>query len=100
MIMLFKIISLVKESFNLICRLGNVYRNRDLVGGLGVGNFIDEGIVDIIEQCMKICCLVLYCFVVYMVENNCFVIKCKEKEQCKIFIKNVLENSLVIGFID
>lgn len=47
--MLFKIISLVKESFNLICRLGNVYRNRDLVGGLGVGNFIDEGIVDIIE---------------------------------------------------
>lgn len=95
-----KITSPAKESFNSTCRLGDVYRNRDLVGGLGAGNFSDEGTVDTIEQCMKICCAVPDCSVAYMVENNCFAIKCKEKEQCKTFIKNASENSPVIGFID
>ncbi|XP_078381846.1 uncharacterized protein LOC144664603 isoform X2 [Oculina patagonica] len=92
--------STAKESLSFLCRLGNVYRNRDLVGGLGAGNFTDKGRVDTIEECMKICCGMQDCSVAYMVDNNCFAITCKEKEQCKTFIKNPLENSPVIGFVD
>lgn len=95
-----KVTSTAKENFNSICRLGNVYRNRDLVGGLGAGNFTDKGTVDTIEQCMKICCGVPDCSVAYMVETNCFAITCKEKEQCKTFMKDPSENSPVIGFVD
>lgn len=81
MIVLFYIIGgILLERFKMLCRLGDVYRNRDFVGGLGVGNFIDKGKVDIIEECMKICCGIWDCFVVYVVENNCFVIICMEKE--------------------
>lgn len=98
--MLTTIPSTAKESFSSLCRLGNVYRNRDLVGGLGAGNFTDKGTVDTIEECMKICCRMQDCSVAYMVDNNCFAITCKEKEQCKTFIKNPLENSPVIGFVD
>lgn len=92
--------STTKESFDSVCRLGNVYRNRDLIGGLGAGNFTDKGTVNTIEECMKICCGVPDCSVAYMVENNCFVITCKEKEQCNTFMKNPSEKSPVIGFVD
>ena len=95
-----KVPSTAKESFDSVCRLGNVYRNRDLIGGLGAGNFTDKGTVDTIEECMKICCGVPDCSVAYMVENNCFVITCKEKEQCQTFMKNPSEKSPVIGFVD
>lgn len=82
------------------CKLGNVYRNRDLVGGLGAGDFTDKGAVDNIEKCMNICCRMKDCSVAYMLEGNCFAISCKEKEQCKTFVKSPLENSPVIGFVD
>lgn len=67
-------------NLDFMCKFGDVYWNRDFVGGLGVGNFIDKGVVNIIEDCMKMCCVVKDCFVVYMVESNCFVISCKERE--------------------
>ncbi|XP_015756852.1 PREDICTED: uncharacterized protein LOC107336293, partial [Acropora digitifera] len=82
------------------CKLGDVYRNRDLIGGLGAGNFTDKGLVDTIEDCMRICCAVKHCSVAYMVERNCFSISCNEKEQCKPFVKSPEENSPVIGFVD
>ena len=82
------------------CKLGDVYRNRDLIGGLGAGNFTDKGLVDTIEDCMRICCAVKHCSVAYMVERNCFTIRCNEKEQCKTFVKSPEENSPVIGFVD
>ncbi|XP_068704874.1 uncharacterized protein [Montipora foliosa] len=82
------------------CKFGDVYRNRDLVGGLGAGNFTDKGVVNTIEDCMKTCCAVKDCSVAYMVENNCFAISCKEREQCETFVKSPLENSPVIGFVD
>ena len=85
---------------NLNCKLGNVYRNRDLLGGLGAGNFTDKGAVATIEECMTICCGIKDCSVAYMVEHNCFAISCKDKEQCKTFEKSPLENSPVIGFVD
>ena len=88
------------RNLNSICILGNVYRNRDLVGGLGAGNFTDRGEVDDIEECMKICCGMKDCSVAYMVEHNCFAISCNEKEQCKTFIKSPFENSPVIGFVE
>ena len=87
-------------NYRSICKPGNVYRNRDLVGGLGAGNFTDKGTVLSIDECMKICCGMKDCSVAYMVEHNCFAISCKEKQQCKTFIKNPLENSPVIGFVD
>ena len=88
------------ERLKTLCRLGDVYRNRDLVGGLGAGNFTDKGKVDTIEECMKICCGIRDCSVAYVVENNCFAITCTEKEQCKTFIKSPSENSPVIGFVN
>ena len=94
------IASKAKESSNSICRLGNVYRNRDLEGGLAAGNFTDKGMVGSIEECMEICCRMKNCSVAYMVENNCFAITCKENKQCKTFIKSPLKNSLVIGLVD
>ena len=82
-----------------ICTLGNVYRNSDLVGGLGSGNFTDKGKVANIEECMKLCCLSDRCTVAYMVELSCFAVKCHNKTLCETFRKSPLESSAVIGFV-
>ena len=82
-----------------LCRFGNVYRNRDLVGGLGAGNFTDKGKVKSIEHCMQMCCSMEECSVAYMVGHNCFAINCKDKEQCKTFSKSPSENSPVLGIV-
>ena len=88
------------SNVNAICTLGKVYRNRDLVGGLGAGNFTDKGPVGAIEECMEICCGIKDCSVAYMVEDKCFAISCNDREQCKTFVKSPSENSPVIGFVD
>ena len=88
------------SNVNSICKLGHVYRNRDLMGGLGAGNFTYKGPVGAIEECMEICCEMKDCSVAYMVEHNCFAISCNDKEQCKTFVKTPSENSPVIGFVD
>ena len=88
------------SSVHSMCKKGNVYRDRDLVGGLGAGNFSDKGPVRSIDECMDICCGLEECSVAYMVENNCFAISCKEEKQCKAFVKSPMENTPVIGFIE
>ena len=84
---------------NEICELGNVYRNSDLIGGLGAGNFTDKGKVKSIEECMKICCESSKCTVAYMVELSCFAVACHNKKLCKTFKKSPLESSAVLGFV-
>ena len=88
------------SSVHPMCKKGNVYRDRDLVGGLGAGNFTDKGPVRSIDECMDICCGFEECSVAYMVENNCFAISCKEDKQCKTFVKSPMENTPVVGFIE
>ncbi|KAK3699591.1 hypothetical protein QZH41_014303, partial [Actinostola sp. cb2023] len=83
-----------------ICKLGNVYRNRDLVGGLGAGNFTDKGKVSSIEDCMNMCCEMENCTVAYKVETSCFVVECRNERLCKTFTRTPLDVNLEIGFVN
>lgn len=82
------------------CKLGNVFRNSDLVGGLGAGNFTDKGKVSTIEECMQLCCEMDNCTVAYQVGANCFAVECLNSRLCGTFTRTPLSISPVIGFVN
>ncbi|XP_048590274.1 uncharacterized protein LOC5501396 [Nematostella vectensis] len=82
-----------------VCLPGDVYHNRDLVGGLGAGNFTDKGRVKSTDECMSLCCVEEGCTVAYIVGMNCFTVACKDERRCKTYVNGPLEVSPVIGFV-
>lgn len=51
-------------------------------GGIRVGNFIDYGFVQEFFFCIEKCCSLQICDVVFMVENNCYFVKCVINMRC------------------
>ena len=82
------------------CKLGNVLRNSDLVGGLGAGNFTDKGKVTTIEECMHLCCEMENCTVAYQIGDNCFAVECLNSRLCETITRTPLSVSPVIGFVN
>ena len=84
----------------LLCKHGDIFRHDDLVGGLGSGNFTDKGVVETIEECMKLCCEEENCTVAYMVAFSCFSVQCQDEKLCRTYTKSPLAMAPVIGFVD
>ena len=54
-----------------------------LVGGIGAGDFTDHGQTDTIEDCMGYCCENKECDLAFMIDKDCYGVKCKEPSMCK-----------------
>ena len=55
-----------------------VLKGVTLKGGINAGNFTDHGIVNEFSSCVDKCCNLQNCDVAFMVENNCYSVKCAE----------------------
>lgn len=52
-----------------------------------MGNFIDYGYFDNFLFCIKVCCCIEVCDIVFMVENNCYLVKCvKNRSWCILVV--------------
>ena len=52
-------------------------------GGMNAGNFTDHGFVDEFSLCIEKCCHSNNCDAAFMVQNNCYSVKCaKNKRRC------------------
>ena len=62
---------------------GETRHNMTLVGGIGAGDFTDHGQTDSIEECMGYCCENKECDLAFMIDKDCYGVKCKEPSMCK-----------------
>ena len=52
-------------------------------GGMNAGNFTDHGFVDEFSLCIEKCCHSKNCDAAFMIQNNCYSVKCaKNKRRC------------------
>lgn len=56
--------------------LGGVREGVTFNGGIRAGNFTDHGFVQEFSSCIEKCCSSQTCDVAFMVENNCYSVKC------------------------
>ena len=66
------------------CSLASgVLKGVTLKGGINAGNFTDHGFVDDFSSCVDKCCNSQNCDVAFMIEKNCYSVKCvKDKSLC------------------
>ncbi|KAJ7382471.1 hypothetical protein OS493_034632 [Desmophyllum pertusum] len=63
--------------------LGGVLKGVTFNGGMNAGNFTDHGFVNEFSSCITKCCSSKTCDVAFMVEKNCYSVKCAEdKRRC------------------
>ena len=63
--------------------LGGIRKGVTFSGGLTAGNFTDHGYFDNFSSCIKVCCRTEACDIAFMVENNCYSVKCaKNRRRC------------------
>ena len=59
------------------------YFNSRLRGGMGAGMFIDLGNIHVTSECLKRCCELDSCDLVYMISNKCYAVNCFSSQQCE-----------------
>lgn len=58
--------------------------NVKLKGGLSAGKFTDIGKVKSIMTCIRYCCdSKVECDLAFMLENNCYLVKCYSEDRCQ-----------------
>ena len=63
--------------------LRGILRDVTFNGGINAGNFTDHGFVDEFPSCIEKCCRSPNCDIAFMVEQNCYSVKCAEnKKRC------------------
>ena len=62
---------------------GETRENMTLVGGINAGEFTDHGQADNIEECMGYCCESKECDLAFMIDKDCYGVKCKDPSMCK-----------------
>ena len=63
--------------------LGGVLEGVTFNGGINAGNFTDHGLVEEFSSCIEKCCSSQTCDVSFMVEKNCYSVKCAmNKRRC------------------
>lgn len=53
------------------------------MGGINAGEFTDHGPADNIEECMGYCCESKECDLAFMIDKDCYGVKCKDPSNCK-----------------
>ena len=62
-----------------LCHYGHVYYNYSLLHGRKAGNFTDQGKVEDMRECLRICCKEPSCKIALMLEQNCYSVSCHGK---------------------
>ena len=65
------------------CQQGMVYFNSELRGRMNAGLFIDLGKVRGSASCLKLCCEIASCNLVFMTRDRCYAVDCFNNEQCE-----------------
>lgn len=61
------------------CHYGHVYYNYSLLYGRKAGNFTEQGEVENMSECLRICCKETSCKIALMLEQNCYSVSCRGK---------------------
>ncbi len=62
---------------------GEIQENVTLVGGVNAGEFTDHGQTDSFNECMSFCCDSKDCDLAFMIDSDCYGVKCKDPSNCK-----------------
>ncbi|XP_065055664.1 uncharacterized protein LOC135684164 isoform X6 [Rhopilema esculentum] len=62
---------------------GERLENMTLVGGVSAGEFTDHGQTDTFDECMGYCCGSKDCDLAFMIDNDCYGVRCKDPSMCK-----------------
>lgn len=65
------------------CRKSYFYYNSKLQGGMSAGLFIDLGRTHVTTQCLKKCCDMETCDLVYLENGHCYAVDCLNAELCQ-----------------
>ena len=89
---------LVSSADNLtVCQFSPVSYNVSLRRGRDSGYFTDHGAVLNAARCSEICCDLPHCDVAFMLDKNCFTIKCRSALDC-MPVKKPLPFSTVVVY--
>ena len=61
------------------CHYGHMYYNYSLLYGRKAGNFTDQGEVENMSECLRICCKEVSCKIALMLARNCYSVACHGK---------------------
>lgn len=61
------------------CQYGHVFYNYSLLYGRKAGNFIDQGEVKDMKECLRVCCKEVSCKIALMLDRNCYSVACEGK---------------------
>ena len=75
--------SLGKGSAPVECPKTKVIDKVTLKGGVDAGDFHDNGEVDDMDKCRRICCEMTQCHLAFMLGKNCFSVKCHDVDSCR-----------------
>lgn len=65
------------------CQQGMFYFNSELRGGMDAGLFIDLGRVKGTISCLKFCCEIESCDLVFMTRDSCYAVDCFNSNLCE-----------------
>ena len=65
------------------CQQGMFYFNSELRGGMDAGLFIDLGRVKGTTSCLKLCCEIDSCDLVFMRRDSCYAVDCFNSHLCE-----------------
>ena len=54
-----------------------------MVGGINAGEFTDHGQEGTIGECMSHCCMEKDCDLAFMIDKDCYTVKCKNPGLCR-----------------
>lgn len=57
--------------------------NYTLIGGIDAGVFYSNGNTETMNACMKYCCEQKDCDLAFRIDQGCYTVRCKDKEQCR-----------------
>ena len=66
-----------------LCPYGEVEYNTTIQGGLAAAKYKYGGKVSNVNECVEMCCESASCNIAFMFSNECFLLMCKSKNQCK-----------------
>ena len=92
-----------KDSFDIKtkdrCLSHDMLRNMTLRSGLEAGSFTPYGEVTTLQECVNYCCKEKRCDAVFMVDNLCYSVLCKNKDSCLPIKTSNLKTTTLLAFV-
>lgn len=76
----------------------SIVTNETLIGGINAGDFRDHGQADSMDECMGYCCSESDCDLSFMIDKDCYTVKCYSPSLCKTRIAKPTAFSPQIAF--